>query len=201
MISRFNATGRKRIQRADAHVTISPADDGNPSSAGGGTGSRGASGTPDGEWRVDLDLRLGRYGFPDDAEIRVEAWRGQTFQRWSWGTVGRQVRPDPDARVLRDVPETSMFKVAVVAAGGSGRLLGLADRLRPELPVKSLLPMVAADLKGDLWRLSFVGRRRSGRRCAACRPLDQRCRLCVRNRLGRRHRGVPPKPSAPVTVP
>ena len=53
------------------------------------------------------------------------------------------------------MPETCLFRVSVIEAGDTGLLLGLADRLRPKLPVESLLPLVSADLGGEVWRLDY----------------------------------------------
>ena len=106
-------------------------------------------------WCFDLRLDLAGYRFPSDALVRVEAWRGTAFQRWEWGSVGDASGPVERDRVLVDVPETSRFRVSVIAAGDSGRLLGLADKLRPRLPVESLLPLVPADLGREVWRLDY----------------------------------------------
>ena len=45
--------------------------------------------------------------------------------------------------------------MSVIEAADSGLLLGLADRLRPKLPVESLLPLVSADLGAEVWRLDY----------------------------------------------
>ena len=142
MIRHFNSTGRKRIQRSHAVVALRRR-------------KRDKVPETDGEHCFDLRLDLGGYGFPPDARLRVEAWRGSAFQRWDWGTVGRPGGLPESARVLRDVPETCRFRVAVVEAGASGRLLGLADRLSPRLPAESILPLVASDLGSEVWRLDF----------------------------------------------
>ncbi len=139
MIRRVNSTGRKAIRAAHTAVTL----------------ERFKKGAQQGRWCFDLKLDLARYGFPEDASIRVEAWRGNAFQRWDWGTVGVPAVLTPAARVLEDVPETCQFRVSVVAGGHSGLLLGLADRLRPRLPTESLLPLVAADLGSEVWRLDY----------------------------------------------
>jgi hypothetical protein len=109
----------------------------------------------DTEWYFDLKLDLGSFGFPPKARVRVEAWRGTAFQRWNWGTVGAPAQLAESERVLNDVPETCQFRVSVIAADDSGRLLGLADKLRPRLPVESLLPLVPDDLGGEVWRLDY----------------------------------------------
>ena len=150
MIRRFNSTGRISILSARATVSLRRLE-ANGSRHRAGT----AVGVPDAAWCFDLRLHLGGYSFPTRSRLRVEAWRGNAFQRWDWGTVGAPAEPDESDRILKDVPETSQFRVSVIAAGDSGRLLGLADKLRPRLPVESLLPLVPADLRGEVWRLDY----------------------------------------------
>ena len=151
MIRRFNSTGRISIPSSRATVTLRRlGENGQQAPRIGATG-----GTQDAKWCFDLKLDLGRYGFAANALLRVEAWRGNAFQRWDWGTVGAPAEPDESGRILKDVPETCQFKVSVISAGDSGRLLGLADKLRPKLPVESLLPLVPADLGSEVWRLDY----------------------------------------------
>lgn len=141
MIRHFNRTGRRPIQRSHAVVTLRRLKEADP--------------TGDSDHCFDLQLDLSSYGFPADARVRVEAWRGNALQRWEWGTVGRPIAPAEPDRVLRDVPETCRFRVAVVKAGDSGLLLGLADKMVPRRPVESILPLVLTDLGSQVWRLEF----------------------------------------------
>jgi hypothetical protein len=150
MIRRFNRTGRISIPSARATVTLRRVKQN-----GGAPPVGAAADVSDKTWCFDLKLDLGGYGLPSDARVRVEAWRGNTFQRWDWGSVGAAVIPSERERILRDVPATSQFRVSVIAAGNSGRLLGLADKLRPRLPVESLLPLMPDDLGGEVWRLDY----------------------------------------------
>ena len=151
MIRRFNSTGRISIPSSRATVTLRRlGENGQRAPRTGATASTQAV-----QWCFDLKLDLERYGFAANALLRVEAWRGNAFQRWDWGTAGAPAEPDESGRILKDVPETCQFKVSVIAAGDSGRLLGLADKLRPKLPVESLLPLVPADLGSEVWRLDY----------------------------------------------
>lgn len=151
MIRRFNSTGRKTIASSRATVTLRRLENGRHRTAPGAAGAA----AEDAQWCFDLNLDLDRFGFPPDARIRVEGWRGNAFQRWDWGTVGAPALPNDSQRILKDVPETCQFRVSVIAADDSGRLLGLADKLRPKLPVESLLPLVPADLGSEVWRLDY----------------------------------------------
>lgn len=149
MIRRFNSTGRVSIPRSRVAVTLRRQE------ANGRRAPQSPHDTPATQWFVDLKLDLGGFGFPPDARVRVEAWRRNASQRWDWGTVGALAEPDESGRVLRDVRETCQFRVSVIAADDSGLLLGLADKLRPKLPVESLLPLVPADLGSEVWRLDY----------------------------------------------
>ena len=137
MIRHLNGTGRKRIERAHFDLAV-----------------RAAEG---GEAPVfDLTLDLSSYAFPSDARVRVEAWRSNASQRWAYGTVGAATPPPDLKRRLTEVPESAQFRVVVVAGDGSGRLLGLADKIRPVLPHRSLLPIKPTPELGDeVWRVDF----------------------------------------------
>ena len=152
MIRRFNSTGRVSIPKSHATVTLRRLDGNGPP---GGKRADGTPGDGNAQWRFNLNLDLDRFGFPSDARVRVEAWRGTASQRWDWGTIGAPAPPAEPERILTEVPETSQFRVSVIQADDSGLLLGLADKLRPRLPVESLLPLVPADLGGEVWRLDY----------------------------------------------
>ena len=137
MKSRLNSTGRKRIAQSHAQVSIRP---------------------PEGDEApiVDIRLDLWSYGFPDDARVRVEAWRSNAVQRWDYGTTGGLAPPADRERRLTDVPESAHFRVIVVAGDGSGLVLGHAPNIRPVLPRRSLLPVRESDELGDeVWRVDF----------------------------------------------
>ena len=137
MISRINRTGRKRIHRRDIDLRLRMAKRGDAPI-------------------FDLDLQLTSYGFPAEAHVRVEAWRSNASQRWDYGTVGQRKPPPDRERRLTEVPAGVKFRVFVVAADGSGRLLGHAPNLRPELPLNSLLPLEESDALGEeVWRVDF----------------------------------------------
>ncbi len=139
MISRINRTGRKRIQRRDVDLSLRVAE-------------RGEAPI------FDLTLRLEDYGFPPEARVRVEAARGNASQRWDYGTVWRRTPPPDEERRLTEVPGAASFRVFVVAADGSGKLLGHAPNLRPVLPLDSRLPLEESDDLGEeVWRVEFDG--------------------------------------------
>lgn len=139
MIRRLNSTGRKPIARTDAAVRLRATEGNEPPI-------------------FDLALNLTDYNFPPDARVRVEAWRSNAVQRWDYGTVGSRTEPSDEERRMRDVPQSSQFRVLVVAGDGSGRLLGHLPSIRPTLPQKSLLPVREAsedEMGGEVWRVDF----------------------------------------------
>lgn len=138
MISRINRTGRRRIHQRDIALHLREAE---------------RQEAP----IFDLDLQLDDYGFPPAARVRVEAWRGNASQRWSFGTVGTLTPPPDRERRLSEVPAGARFRVFVVATDGSGRLLGHAPAIRPNLPLNSLLPLEEADIGAEVWRVQFDG--------------------------------------------
>ena len=137
MISRINRTGRKRIHRRDVDLSLRVAE-GNEAPI------------------FDLTLKLADYGFPAEARVRVEAARGNASQRWDYGTVWQRREPPDEERRLTDVPRAASFRVFVVAADGSGKLLGHAPNLKPVLPLDSRLPLEESDELGEeVWRVEF----------------------------------------------
>lgn len=139
MIRRLNSTGRKQIARTHATVRLRSTEGNEPPI-------------------FDIDLHLDDYGFSPDARVRVEAWRSNAVQRWDYGTVRTLTPPPDEERRMRDVPQSSQFRVMVVAGDGSGRLLGHLPSIRPVLPQKSLLPVREAgqdELGEEVWRVDF----------------------------------------------
>ena len=136
MISRINRTERRRILKGDVDLRLREAE---------------RSQAP----IFDLHMRLDGYEFPALARVHVEAWRGNASQRWEYGTVGSLTPPSDEQRRLSAVPAGARFRVFVVASDGSGRLLGHATNLMPQLPLNSLLPLEERDLGAEVWRLEF----------------------------------------------
>ena len=137
MRNHLNGTGRRRITRNHAQVSLRAAEEA--------------------EAQVfDLSLDLSSYEFPPDARVRIEAWRSNAVQRWDCGTVGALAALPDEERRLTEVPESAQFRVIVVAGDGSGLLLGHAPNIRPVLPRRSLLPVRETDeLDDEVWRVDF----------------------------------------------
>ena len=141
-IRRLNFTRRRKIPRTQVSITLRESDDGTV--------------------RYEAEFSF-EDAFPPDAAVFVEAHRQSRWQRFDHGSVASP--GPPDSTVLRDfVPgEEPLFRVKVVepAADGHGRLIGVADNLRPEesgpgrRPRVSLMPVEPSALGSIPWRLDL----------------------------------------------
>ena len=141
MRKHLNFTSRARILHTDARVSLRPWD-----------GDAGRS------FVFDLALNLEPYRRSswDACRVRVEASRGNSVQRWDWGIVSLLHEPLEEQRVLREVGAGARFSVFVSAVDGSGRLLALAQSIRPSQPVRSLIAVEESrELGEEVWRLDF----------------------------------------------
>ena len=75
--------------------------------------------------------------------------------RFDWGTVANSTPPQDCS--LTEIPSNPVFRVMVLAPDGSGRLLALADRVKPKRGSvqESLLWLQEEDLGKEVWRLDF----------------------------------------------
>jgi len=140
MIKRINYTGRSKILREDARVFMTPRE-----------GARAV-------FRVEL--KLGDYGLPPDAAIRVEAYRLTTWMGFDFGTIAM-----PDALGDRELAEFGdgediLFRVKVISADPAKRVvLAEADGIRGSAPGddpdgrEPILPVVGEDLGHLVWEL------------------------------------------------
>ncbi|MFB3893948.1 MAG: hypothetical protein ACE15C_18215 [Phycisphaerae bacterium] len=141
-IRRINSTGRKKILREDARVTVHP----------------------DGEGALTFDaaLNLGEYELPADANVFVEAYRQTSFMRFPYGTVSAPHPPADDPRRLTEFAgrEGLHFRVKVTATEDrAGVLLAEADRIpiseeeeQPDNRIP-LLQVIQDDLEAETWRV------------------------------------------------
>lgn len=132
---RFNSTGRKRIHQNHAKIKLSVSDTDDPIV-------------------FDLELDLDSYGFPPDAYIKVEAFHGLASQSWSWGTIRTPAVLSENERTLYIVPKQARFRVSVVEASGSGKLLGTAE-IKPLGSASALIATERRDLKNEVWKIEF----------------------------------------------
>ena len=138
MIRHFNYTRRKRIQHRHIEIAVRP-----------------ESTTEHCRFTLNR-LDLTSYDFPPDALVRLCAYRSNLSQRWELGTVAHLRTLSDAERRMVEVDERAQFQVFVVAGDDSGRLLGLADRIRPTLPQESLIALSESHELGDeIWRIDF----------------------------------------------
>ena len=137
MIRRFNYTQRKRIQQQRISIELHEMDDGSPLT-------------------FSANLELGGMGLPSDALVVIIANRDRVAMRFDWGTVASPMPPQ-DCR-LTEIPSNPIFRVMVLAQDDSGRLLALADRIKPKRGStdNSLLWLQEEDLGKEVWRLDFA---------------------------------------------
>lgn len=140
MISRLNYTGRKRITRQMARITLQESEEGRPVT-------------------FDVEFDLAGLNLPAEAPVRVEASRSRAMMRFAWGSAGNLVPPPPEERLLTDIPHSPHFTIMALSPDNSGRLLALGERLqpaRPQNPGHPLLPLFSdPDLGQEVWRIDF----------------------------------------------
>lgn len=142
MNRRFNYTGRLRIEREQVAISLTRSD------------SQPA--------RFEARLDISSLELPPDSLVFVEAYRQATNQRFAFGSFGQPSTPASTLLTEFSDPSGVMFRVKVVGTGDrKGHLLAEADRILPKNPGdsegrrRSLLPVAADDLQGDVWRLEI----------------------------------------------
>ncbi len=104
----------------------------------------------------NLTLNLGKYNFPDSANICVEAWRGNVCQRWNVGTVGFIDLGDDASRRLKELPISARFRITVISNETHGLILGetkpVTRSFQPSTH-QSFLPVQFVDNMNEIWRV------------------------------------------------
>jgi hypothetical protein len=144
-IRRINSTGRKKIRREDARISVCP--------------------DSDGVLAFKATLNVSDYDLPDDACVFVEAYRQTTFMRFPHGTVATPLPGNQELRLTQFTSASGLlFRVRVTSTGDRpGVLLAEADRIPirddEEQPGNriALLPPAPADLGQETWRLDLTG--------------------------------------------
>ena len=137
-VRHFNYTSRQRLRQADTLVTLLRVED---------------------DVSFEANIRLDDYDLPADGIVVVEAYRQTSMRRFRFGRVAN---PHPEGPTdLSGLPHSDalLFRVKVIDATGSGRLLAEADRISPVDPEggdrPSLVRVRETDLSGELWQLSL----------------------------------------------
>jgi len=145
MLKRFNYTKRIKIRQESVEIAVREVSGGSPIAT--------------------ARVRLDEYKLPSDAEVFLEAYRKASYMRKKIGTVG-SLKDQHDCILGEfDTPEGVGFRLKVVgksedSAKDAPLLLAVADRIKPNEGEnedssidKKLLPIVSADLDGEIWRV------------------------------------------------
>lgn len=137
---RFNSTGRLRITRNRVDIMLEERPDPNVIPTARAT------------------LKLDGLDVPGDATVAIEAYYRTSSMRFPCGIVNSL--SIPERMVLSEIDKGGAvrFRVLVIAADGSGRILAAADGLRPSTPDdgadrQALLPMRETDIGNELWKI------------------------------------------------
>ncbi|HEY5713013.1 MAG TPA: hypothetical protein VIT38_14055 [Allosphingosinicella sp.] len=140
---RINSTGRRRIPHQSISITLLPPR---------------ADGIP----RAKAEIELDGHPFVDSAAIVLEAYqRMTTSMRFDCGTVGEPVVPETLLLADIDPAAPMLFRLKVVDNDEyPGRLLGAADRLRPDSDDspegrRSLFPIERCELHSEIWKVDI----------------------------------------------
>lgn len=139
---RINSTGRKRIPRERVSVTLLQVK-------------------PDEPLRASATVRLDGLGFAEGASVVLEAYQRSSAMRFELGTVAAYSVPDPVILHELDPGAVPLFRLKVVDNDGqAGKLLGAAERLRPDSDDtpdgrESLFPVRFAELHEEVWKLQI----------------------------------------------
>jgi hypothetical protein len=137
---RLNSTGRIRITRSTVDIAIEQ-----PLGMNAVTTARAT-------------LRMDGLGVPGNSSVAIEAYYRTSSMQFPCGTINNL--NVPERMVLADIDKGGAvrFRVLVIAADGSGRILAAADGLRPAVSGdgadrQALLPLRERDLGNELWRI------------------------------------------------
>lgn len=139
MQRRLNSTGRRRIAKDRVKIIFEPSLD--------------ALAAP----RARASLDLAGLDLPADARVSLEAYFRSSAMRFSCGSVGELNVP---ARMdLTDIDRGGaiQFRLLVIAADGSGKIIAAADGIRPagqgDTDRQALLPVTETDLREEIWKI------------------------------------------------
>ena len=143
MIRRLNSTGRKKLSRDIASISLVYDEKG--------------------ELYFSGSVVLDEADLPGDAQVYVEAYYRNSYMRFPWGKVSELSSVKRKRFDLTDIQsEYVYFRVKVVDLDGDvGKLLAQADRIQPRLPAEteksrsSLLGVHFADLGDIIWDLDL----------------------------------------------
>jgi hypothetical protein len=136
----INQTGRRKLERSEVSVRLVD---------GGGQADK---------FEVDFSFKAGSE-LPPDATVYVEAYSGNTLQRFTCGRVDAARTPDESVLDKLDPTNSPLFRVRVVDESSYiGRLLASADKLRAggddDQDRASLMTLASRPLGQQTWRVN-----------------------------------------------
>lgn len=142
MLRTFNYTGRKRIGLADISISLAHESDAT--------------------MRFNANVDLTSLDLPPSSHVYLEAYYQTDWERFSCGSVG--VPNELINQELQGFEEGAAvhFRIKVVASEEKGRILAIADNIRPisvddDKHRDSLLEVSFTDLGPEVWRVRWTG--------------------------------------------
>jgi len=139
MQRRLNSTDRRRIPKDRIEIIFEP--------------SLEADAAPCARASINLD----GIDLPADARVSLEAYFRSSAMRFPCGTVGTLQIPSRIELSDIDRGGAIQFRLLIIAADGSGRIVAAADGIRPagqsELERQALLPVTETDLREEIWKV------------------------------------------------
>ena len=137
---KFNYTGRKRVNRADYILSITP-------------------GTDQKNSYFDFEINKSMAdSFNPESKLVIEAYYRTTYMRFEHGTIG--TIKVPPQRYLTAFSDPNLIKFRVKVISQNGMIEGLADKVKPdsdddETHKESIIKVANRNLDGAIWQMEF----------------------------------------------
>lgn len=140
-MTRLNYTGRKKISRKDALITLVDNNHAPPS--------------------FKAELRLNDYNLPDSALVCIEAYRQTSWMRFDFGTVGSLVVRKECLLSEFDTVGGVLFRIKVTSdERPHGKLLAAVNGIRPRKPSQedqNRIPLLSVRSQeiDSIWKIDY----------------------------------------------
>lgn len=140
MQTTINHTGRRKIERSELQVFLNEQQSGPPS--------------------FDVNFSLDTNNLNSEAAIYIEAYQGNTLQRFVFGTVGQIEKPDNRILNQLSLSKPTLFRIHIVDETGDHGKLIASGQFKPEADDAaeqraSLLTVHARPLGQQTWNIEF----------------------------------------------
>lgn len=140
MQATINHTGRRKILHSELQINLSEQEGEAP--------------------QFDAIFSLDRQNLPDEATIYIEAYKGNTLQRFHFGTVGNIVAPINRSLTKIDLTAPTLFRIRIVdETTHLGQLIASADSIKPysddDIQKNSMLPVKSTPLDQLTWKVDI----------------------------------------------